>query len=61
MTQWEKENHLKQRGDGQSFLDWIVGTCDRLLFGPEATAVRSEPEVGLWTPGSNEIHEEERE
>ena len=57
MTQWEKENHLHQKGDGQSFLDWIVGTCDRLLFGPEATVAQSEPEAGLWASGSSETHE----
>ena len=53
--QREKENHrLKEKDENQSFLDWILATCDRLLFGTDKTAADSEPELGIWTPPKSE-------
>ena len=62
LMQREKENHrLREKDENQSFLDWILSTCDRLLFGPDRKAANSEPELGIWAPPKSEEDEEKEE
>lgn len=59
LMQREKENYrLREKDENQSFVDWILSTCDRLLFGTDKTAAESEPELGIWTPPKSEKDEE---
>ena len=49
---------MREKDDNESFLDWILSTCDRLLFGTNKKAAESQPELGIWTPPNSNKDEE---